>query len=123
MARPSWKLTVRNSGAVDHEGFDDIGEAVARMRQVDLELDRDASGVGREDQDAVAHQDRFLDVMRHHQHRLDREPAVGPEVNEVGTQRLRGQHVQRRERLVHQEEVGMHDERTGKSDALSHAAR
>src|ERR1700742_4134578 len=33
MARPSWKLTVRNSGAVDHEGFDDIGEAVARMRE------------------------------------------------------------------------------------------
>ena len=33
MARPSWKLTVRNGAEVDREGFDDIGEAVARMRE------------------------------------------------------------------------------------------
>jgi hypothetical protein len=33
VARPSWKLTVRNGADVDHEGFDDIGEAVTRMRE------------------------------------------------------------------------------------------
>jgi hypothetical protein len=33
VARPSWKLTVRNGAEVDHEGFDDIGEAVVRMRE------------------------------------------------------------------------------------------
>lgn len=33
MARPSWKLTVRNGAKVDHEGFDDVAEAVARMRE------------------------------------------------------------------------------------------
>jgi hypothetical protein len=33
MARPSWKLTVRSGAEVDHEGFDDLGEAVARMRE------------------------------------------------------------------------------------------
>lgn len=33
MARPSWKLTVRNGAEVDHERFDDVGEAVAQMRE------------------------------------------------------------------------------------------
>jgi hypothetical protein len=31
-------LTVRSGAEVDHEGFDDIGEAVARMRQRALEI-------------------------------------------------------------------------------------
>ena len=38
MSRPSWKLTVRNGAEVDHEGFDDLGEAVARMRERALEI-------------------------------------------------------------------------------------
>lgn len=29
---PSWKLTVRHGSDVDHERFDDLGEAVAAMR-------------------------------------------------------------------------------------------
>jgi hypothetical protein len=33
VARPGWKLTVRNGAEVDHEGFDDVAEAVARMRE------------------------------------------------------------------------------------------
>jgi hypothetical protein len=38
VARPSWKLTVRNGAEVDHEGFDDVDEAVARMRERALEI-------------------------------------------------------------------------------------
>jgi hypothetical protein len=38
VSRSSWKLTVRNGADVDHEGFDDIGEAVARMRERALEI-------------------------------------------------------------------------------------
>jgi hypothetical protein len=30
---PAWKLTVRHGSDVTHEGFDDLGEAVARMRE------------------------------------------------------------------------------------------
>ena len=41
-------------------------EAVARLRQVDRDLGHDAAGIGGEDQDAVAHQHRFLDVVRDH---------------------------------------------------------
>lgn len=30
---PSWKLTVRHGSDVSHESFDDLGEAVAAMRE------------------------------------------------------------------------------------------
>ena len=30
---PRWKLTVRNGSDVDHDSFDDLGEAVAAMRE------------------------------------------------------------------------------------------
>ncbi|HEU4739442.1 MAG TPA: hypothetical protein VFS54_10235 [Solirubrobacterales bacterium] len=30
---PSWKLTVRHGSDVDHERYDDLGEAVAAMRE------------------------------------------------------------------------------------------
>jgi hypothetical protein len=38
VSRPSWKLTVRNGAEVEHEGFDDVGAAVARMRERALEI-------------------------------------------------------------------------------------
>jgi hypothetical protein len=38
VARPSWKLTVRNGAEVDHEGFDSVDAAVARMRERALEI-------------------------------------------------------------------------------------
>lgn len=33
MARPNWKLTVRNGPEVSQQGFEDLGEAVAAMRE------------------------------------------------------------------------------------------
>jgi hypothetical protein len=39
VARSKWKLTVRRGGGdVEHEGFDDLGEAVAAMRSRALEI-------------------------------------------------------------------------------------
>jgi hypothetical protein len=38
VSRPSWKLTVRNGAEVDREEFDEIGEAVTRMRERALEI-------------------------------------------------------------------------------------
>lgn len=38
MSRPSWKLTVRNGAEVEHEQFDDIGDAVTRMREQALAI-------------------------------------------------------------------------------------
>ena len=55
-------------------------------------------------------------------------PLVGmrrcdPQIEQVVAQSLGGQHVERRERLVEQQDVGVDDERAGKADALPHAAR
>ena len=61
--------------------------------------------------------------MRDHQDRLDRDPPLLPEVEEVGAQGLGGQHVERRERLVHQQDFRLHDQRAGEADALPHTAR
>ena len=53
----------------------------------------------------------------------DRHAALAPQVEQVGAQRLGGQHVERRERLVHQQHLGMDHQRAGEADALAHAAR
>lgn len=38
MSRPNWKLTVRDGADVSHAGFDDLGEAVAAMREEALKI-------------------------------------------------------------------------------------
>ena len=38
MPRPSWKLTVRSGAEVDHDSFEDLGEAVAAMRSQALRI-------------------------------------------------------------------------------------
>ena len=38
MARPSWKLTVRNGPEVEHASFDDLDLAVAAMRARAMEI-------------------------------------------------------------------------------------
>jgi hypothetical protein len=38
MSRPRWKLTVRHGPEVEHSSFEDLGEAVAAMRERALEL-------------------------------------------------------------------------------------
>ena len=42
MSRPKWKLTVRHGPDVEHRGFDDLGAAVAAMRERALELRAEA---------------------------------------------------------------------------------
>ncbi len=83
----------------------------------------DAAGIGRQHEDAVAHQHRFLDVVGDHQDGLDRNAPLLPQIEQVGAQGFRGQHVERRERLVHQQDLRLHDQRAREADALAHAAR
>ncbi len=97
-------------------------EAIARLFQIDGDFANDAARIGREQQDAVAHQHRFLDIVGHQNDALDRQLAVAPQLEEIGAQRLRREHVERRERLVHQQDIRMNDQRAGKADALAHAA-
>lgn len=38
MSRPQWNLTVRHGPEVEHQGFDNLDEAVAAMRQRALDI-------------------------------------------------------------------------------------
>ena len=98
-------------------------DAVARLRQVDLDLRDDPAWIRRKHQDAVAHQHRFLDVVRDEQNAADGHPAFAPEVEQVGAQSFRREHVKRRERLVHKQHFRMDDKPPCEADALAHTAR
>ena len=94
---------------------------VARPRQVDRELaDRMRRRPGREADDAVAERDRLVEVVGDEEHRL---LLLGPEREQLVLHQLAGLDVERRERLVHEQDVGVEDERLRQADALSHAAR
>src|SRR5215469_6763647 len=93
------------------------------MGQIDRKLAHHPSRMGREDEQAVAHLHRLLDVVGDEEHRPDRQLALTPEIEEVATQRLRSEHIERREGLVHEEDARVYHERTREPDALAHAAR
>ena len=116
-------------GALGHQRVDPVDElakfgveAVARLGKGNGDVGRDAPRIRRQHQHAIAHQHRFLDVVGDHQDRFDRNAPFLPEVEQVGAQGFRGQHVERRERLVHQQNLRLHDQRAGEADALAHAA-
>ena len=98
-------------------------ETIARLRQVDLDLVDNVPRTSREHENAVAHQHRFLDIVRHQNHALDRQLAFGPEIKKVRAQCFGGQHVERGKRFVHQQNIGVHDESACEADTLAHAAR
>ncbi|MDR8922584.1 hypothetical protein FEP54_01292 [Burkholderia multivorans] len=93
------------------------------MLERHLDLGDHAPRIRRQHQNPVAHEHRFLDVVRDDQHRLDRHAALRPQIEQIGTQRFGRQHVERGERLVHQQDRRIDDERARKAHALAHAAR
>ncbi len=60
--------------------------------------------------------------MRHQNDTLDRQLAIAPQLDQVGAQIFRGQHIQGAEGLVHQEDIGVDHHGAGEADALTHAA-
>ncbi len=86
-----------------------------------LDLRHHPPGVRGQDQDPVAHQHRFLNVMRDDQDRLDRQLPAAPQLQQVGTQVFRSEHVEGRERLVHQQQGRIDHQPTGKAHPLAHA--
>src|SRR5260221_8134283 len=114
-------------GELDVDLIDDLTEAraapVARTHQRHRDLGTDDAGIAAENGDAVGDLDRLLDIVRDEEDALGRDTAAHPEVHEVAAQGLGGQHVQRRERLVKQQDVGIDHQGAGKADALPHAAR
>ena len=87
-----------------------------------MDFGDDATGILLHDDDAVAHQDRFLDVVGDHEDRFRRNLAGRPELEQLAAKRLRAEHVERRERFVHAEQLGLDRHRAREPDLLSHAA-
>ena len=92
--------------------------AVAGAGQRHLDVGAEGA-VGVQDQHAVGEDEGLVDVVGDHEDGA----ALGlPDaldlVGEVGA----GERVERGERLVHQEHLGLHGERAGDGDALAHAA-
>ena len=95
------------------------GVDAARPAGVDCVLLGDASRPAREQHDPIAESYRLPDVVRHEQ---DGEAGARPERFELVVQEVAGHGVERAERLVHQEHVGLLREGPGERGALAHAA-
>ncbi|EKS68347.1 hypothetical protein BURK_024995 [Burkholderia sp. SJ98] len=98
-------------------------QAIARMLERHLDLGHHAARIRRQHENAVAHEHRFLDVVRDDQHRLDRHAPLRPQIEQVGAQVFGGEHVERGERLVHQQQGRIDDQRPRETHALTHPAR
>ena len=92
---------------------------MARMRQVDGDIRLDAAGPRRHHDDARGHEDRLLDVVGDEQHRL---LAPLPDAEQQFLHQPARLVVERAERLVQQQDLGIVGERAGDRGALLHAA-
>jgi hypothetical protein len=92
---------------------------VARPGQRHVEDRLDRGRAGRHDDDPVGERDRLLEVVRHEHHRG---PGALPEPQQLVLHQRPGLHVQRAERLVHQHDLRLVDQRLGQRDPLAHAA-
>ncbi len=74
----------------------------------------------RHDHDAVGERDRLFEIVGDEQHRL----AIGvPQFQQQIAHDLAGLGIERPERLVHQQDLGIADQHLGQTDALALAAR
>src|ERR1044072_8384392 len=93
---------------------------IPRPRQVDRELaDRVRLRAGREHHHAVGKRDRLLEVVRDEHHRL---PVRRPDLEQLVLHQMARLDVERRERLVHEDDLGIENQRLPEGGALSHAA-
>src|ERR1019366_4619014 len=87
------------------------GGAVAGLGQGNGEIGAHARGVAAEDQDAIGQQHGFLDVVGDHENALGGNFLLGPELQEFAAPVLGGEHVERGEGFVHDEDFGFHGDR------------
>jgi len=80
-------------------------------------------GIAAQHDDAVGQQHGFLDVMRDQEDGFGGHGLVGPQLKEFGAQVLRREHVERGERLVHEQDLRLDDQGARKAHALPHSAR
>ena len=103
-----------------HEGGLAEHRLGARARQLDLHLGEHAARPAREHDDAIGHVHRLVDVVRDVDDRLAR---ALPDPEELLLHQLTCLRIERRERLVHQQDRRLHGQRARDPHTLAHAAR
>src|SRR5258708_35602480 len=91
------------------------------MRNVNFEVRVNMRGVAAEYDDAVGEDDGFFNIVGNDENRARGNFVTEPEFEELAAKSLRGEDVQRGERLVHKEHFGLDDECAGDTDTLLHA--
>src|SRR5215470_6400994 len=91
----------------------------ARARQRDIDGLLDAAGPPGQHQDPVRQEHGLVDLVSHEQHGL---ATLLPDAHQLSLHDFPGLGVERRKRLVHQEDVGIDRKRPREIDALAHAA-
>src|SRR5215472_2013580 len=104
---------------VAHEFGRALDRERARARQRDLDTLLQTPGPAREHQHAVGEKHRLVDLMGYEQDGL---AALLPDAHQLGLHDLAGLRVERRERLVHEENIRIDRKRAREVDALAHAA-
>src|ERR1043166_3630013 len=94
--------------------------ALSRPLEVDLEIAFDATGARRHDENPVAHVNGFVDVVGHEEHGR---ATVPPELQNFVLHAHAGEGVERAQRFIEEQQLGMIDQRAGQSGSLGHAAR
>src|SRR5437899_470507 len=97
-------------------GLDLVG---SRVGQIDRDLGLDAAGTGAHDDDAAAEENRLFDIMGDEQDGL---LLAFPDAEQHFLHQHTGLIIQRPERFVEQQDLGIVGERAGDRRALLHAA-
>ena len=95
---------------------------VARAWKIDMKIGADSPGILAEDHDAIAQQNRFLNVVRNDEHGAGGHFLVLPQLQQFAAKVLGGQNIQRREWFIHEQHFGFHHQRAREAHALFHAA-
>ncbi len=98
------------------------GFAVARLRNLHAEIGADMPGVAPQHDDPIGEQDGFFNVVGDDEDAAGRHRLLGPKLEEFAAQVLGRENVEGGERLVHEKDLGLDDQRTGKADPLLHAS-
>src|SRR5271170_2229659 len=107
--------------------IDEFNEArrltVSRMRNIHGKIGVDVSGVAAEDNDVIGEDDSLFDIVCDDENGASWNFMVEPELEKLAAQRFGSEHIERRERLVHEKNFRFDDESAGDADALLHTAR
>ena len=96
-----------------------IAGAITWSREIDLNLAIDPPGRRGHDNNAMAHVDRFINVVGDEQHRG---ATILPQAQNFVLHPHAGKGVERAERFIEQENFGMVDQCSCKRNTLGHAA-